>query len=199
MPAAVARQPRAQSGTEGDVVSLQTTDEAASGDTVTFSASGLPSGLSIDSSTGLISGTLAAGTAGTHAVTVTASDGTASPSQTFAWTVAPDVVLSFVGTQNNVDSDVVSLPITASDASGDALTYSVSGTMPSGLTIDSSTGVISGTIISTGDWGSPYSTTVTATDGSYSASQTFTWVVATIGLSNPGTQANSAGATVSVA
>ena len=177
---------------------MQLTDQAASGDTVTFSATGLPSGLSI-SSGGLISGTLAAGSAGNYTVTATATDGSASPSQTFTWSVAPDVVLSYIATQNNVDGDTVSLPIFASDVSGDALTYSMSGTVPSGLSINSLTGVISGTIASTADLGSSYSTVVTASHGSYSASQTFTWVVTKIGLSNPGTQASLAGQAVSVA
>ena len=189
--------PGSQVSNQGDVVSLVMTDHKASGDTVTFSASGLPSGLSINSSTGVISGTISA--AGSYLTTITASDGSVSPTQTFAWTVAPDVALSFIHTQNSVDGDTVSVKITAADLTGNALTYSTSGTLPSGLSINSSTGVISGTIGSGADTSSPYSVTVTATDGSYSASQTFSWAVAIIGLSNPGTQADAAGASVSLA
>ena len=60
--------------------------DSASGQTLTYSASGLPAGLSI-SSAGLISGTPT--TAGTSTVTVTATDGTgASGNTSFAWTIS---------------------------------------------------------------------------------------------------------------
>lgn len=44
-------------------------------DAMTWSATGLPSGLSVDPMTGVISGVPAMGSAGTHTVTVTANDG----------------------------------------------------------------------------------------------------------------------------
>ncbi|MFC1438828.1 putative Ig domain-containing protein [Streptacidiphilus sp. N1-10] len=79
--------PGSQSSTVGTAVSLQiSASDSASGQTLTYSATGLPAGLSI-SSTGLISGTPTA--AGTSSVTVTAKDGTnASGSTSFSWTVA---------------------------------------------------------------------------------------------------------------
>jgi hypothetical protein len=67
-------------------VQVHATD-SASGQTLTYSASGLPAGLSINSGTGLISGTPT--TAGTSSVTVTAADGTgATGSASFTWTVS---------------------------------------------------------------------------------------------------------------
>lgn len=54
--------------------------------TLTYSASGLPVGLSINSATGLISGTPT--TLGVSSVTVTVTDGTDSNSVSFAWTVS---------------------------------------------------------------------------------------------------------------
>ncbi len=80
--------PGSQSGTVGTATSLQiTATDSASGQTLTYSASGLPAGLSINSSSGLISGTPT--TAATYSVTVTATDTTgASGSASFTWTIS---------------------------------------------------------------------------------------------------------------
>jgi hypothetical protein len=80
--------PGNQTGTVGTAASLQiSASDSASGQTLTYSASGLPAGLSINSSTGLISGTPT--TAGTSSVTVTATDTTgATGSASFTWTVS---------------------------------------------------------------------------------------------------------------
>ena len=80
--------PASQTSTVGTAASLQiSASDSASGQTLTYSATGLPAGLSINSSSGLISGTPT--TAGTSTVTVTAKDTTgASGSATFSWTVS---------------------------------------------------------------------------------------------------------------
>ena len=54
---------------------------------MTYPAANLPAGLALNASTGLISGTLTAGSVGLHTVTVTVSDGALSASQTFVWSV----------------------------------------------------------------------------------------------------------------
>jgi subtilase family serine protease len=79
--------PGNQTTTVGTAVSLQIhATDSASGQTLTYSATGLPTGLSINSSTGLISGTPSA--AGTFSVTVTATDTTnASGSASLTWTI----------------------------------------------------------------------------------------------------------------
>ena len=88
--------PGNQSGTVGTAASLQiSATDSAAGQTLTYSATGLPAGLSINASTGLISGTPSA--AGTSNVSVTATDTTgASGSTSFTWTVnpAPDFTIS---------------------------------------------------------------------------------------------------------
>ena len=80
--------PGNQTGTAGTAASLQIkATDSASGQTLTYSATGLPAGLSINSATGLISGTPS--TAGSSSVTVTAKDTTgASGSASFTWTVS---------------------------------------------------------------------------------------------------------------
>jgi len=80
--------PGSQTGTVGTAVSLQIhASDSATGQTLTYSATGLPAGLSINSSTGLISGTPT--TAATSSVTVTATDTTnASGSASFTWTIS---------------------------------------------------------------------------------------------------------------
>jgi len=79
--------PGNQAGTVGTAVSLQIhATDSASGQTLTYTASGLPAGLTISSS-GLISGTPT--TAGTSSVTVTATDTTgAKGSASFTWTIS---------------------------------------------------------------------------------------------------------------
>ncbi|WP_042447402.1 putative Ig domain-containing protein [Streptacidiphilus jiangxiensis] len=78
--------PGNQSGTVGTAVSLQLSGTDSGGAALTWSATGLPAGLSISSS-GLISGTPT--TAVTANVTVTATDTTgANGSASFTWTIS---------------------------------------------------------------------------------------------------------------
>jgi len=79
--------PGNQSGKVGTAVSLQMhATDSATGQTLTFSATGLPAGLSISSS-GLISGTPT--TAASYSVTVTATDTTgAHGAAAFSWTIS---------------------------------------------------------------------------------------------------------------
>jgi Bacterial Ig domain/FG-GAP-like repeat/Putative Ig domain len=170
-----------QQNNEGSVVSLnvQGTDALATA-TLTYSASGLPGGLTINSSTGLISGTIAAGdgSSPSYTPTITAGDGTSSVSQSFIWDVASRVTLGPIPTQQNTEGNVVSLAVKGSDAIATAtLTYSQSG-LPTGLAINASTGLISGTIAAGAGNSLSFTPTITASDGTSSASESFTWNVA---------------------
>jgi beta-glucosidase len=78
-------------GSAATAVTLSGKD-ATAGQTLTYSATGLPAGLSV-SAAGVISGTPT--TNGTSTVTVTTKDGNgASASQSFVWTVAPGTAVS---------------------------------------------------------------------------------------------------------
>ena len=68
-------------------VALQLMATDPDGDALTYGATGLPPSLVLNTTTGLISGTLATTSAATYVVVVTASDGSLSNSQTFNWTV----------------------------------------------------------------------------------------------------------------
>ena len=168
--------PGSQSTKSGTAVSLQiSASDSASGQTLTYSATGLPTGLSISTS-GLISGTPT--TAGSYSVTVTAKDSTgASGSASFTWTITSATGNTETdtnpGSQTGTVGTGVSLQISASDsASGQTLTYSATG-LPTGLSI-STGGLISGTPTTAGS----FSVTVTAKDSTgASGSASFTWTI----------------------
>ena len=180
----------------GDVVNL--TVSAADidpGDALTFTASGLPAGLTIDASSGVISGTIATlpEASSPYAVIVTVTDDgqpNKSAEALFSWNVsafnnAPTI--TSISEQSNINGDVVNLTISAADIDpGDALTFTASG-LPAGLTIDASSGVISGTIATLPEASSPYAVIVTVTDDGQpnkSAEALFSWNVSAEGPIN---------------
>jgi len=188
--------PGTQNGAVGDSVSLQVQASGLpAGDSWTFSATGLPSGLSINTGTGLITGTIT-GTTEAYSASVTANDGDqGSSTQDFAWNVST-LSETNPGTQNGAVGDSSSLQIQAAGLpSGDSWTYSATG-LPNGLSIDPATGLITGTITGSAN---TYSAVVTAGDGQgATATQDFTWNVSTLSVTNPGTQDNAVGDSVSL-
>jgi VCBS repeat-containing protein len=118
------------------------------GDTLTFSASGLPAGLSIDSNTGIISGTLSDVASpiqgqGSNTVSITADDGHGgSVLQIFSWnvTVTPPVALpDEIDATEGValpDNPTLSVATNDSDPKGDTLTYALTGgSIPYGFSL----------------------------------------------------------------
>ena len=165
--------PGDQHNVAGDSVSLPITGVDAADVALTYSATGLPQGLSINSTTGVISGTVAAtATEESDAVTVTATDGPNSGSTSFAWNVYP-LTLS---DRTDVEGATVSFQ-TPEPYPNNSPTYAATG-LPNGVSINAGTGLISGGIADGDAADGPYAVTVTTTyGGQYSTSQSFNWTI----------------------
>lgn len=137
-------------GRVGVPFSFQVTTTGASA-AAKFGATNLPSGLTISSS-GLISGTVTA--AGSTAVAVTISDGNSTRTSSLQLTFVTDAVLPVISSPKVVriyPGQTVSYQITATYGASrvDEPSFTVYGTLPTGLTFDPKTGVISGTFSGT--------------------------------------------------
>jgi len=198
--APVVANPGDRSNARGALVSLQVAAIDADADALNYSATGLPLGLSIDSSTGMISGTVSAA-ALTNNATVTVTDGTAQVSVSFTWKVSSTrlaPVLNNPGPQSSPRGAFVRLAINATDGNGDLLSYSAIR-LPRGLSINRRTGMISG-IISILERGNNR-VKVAVSDGTVSVSVSFVWTVSkanqALAVTNPGPQSGSQGAVIS--
>lgn len=172
-------------GTQGAALAVQSPTIASyfTGTGITYTVStALPSGISINSSTGVISGTPATDTDWSGTVTATNGGGAIS-SNTFAITISlASSPVAFTGTVPAQSGTVGSAYGTLSLAgyfSGSLTpyTYSVfSGALPGGLSLNTSTGQITGTPTTAGS----FSAVVRATDtGSNTANTgTIAWTIA---------------------
>jgi hypothetical protein len=168
----------------GDNVNVAIQTSTAGGAALAFAVDGLPDGLSIDPATGVISGVVADQSGPrSFRVTVTATRGNTFASTTFDWSVLPigvSDVVTFVnpGTQSNHEGDVVDLHTSAASSLGLPLSYTIAG-LPPGLSFDSESGEIQGSIQAGSAIASPYHVSLTATDGFWSDQVAFDWFVAT--------------------
>ncbi len=158
--------PGPQSSAEGSSPSLQIVAADVDGDTLTYAASGLPTGLSISPTTGLISGDLDFASAGSYPVTVTVTDGIiASPVEaSFTWTVGGTNRAPVAASQTVTTDEDTATPITlgASDADGDSLTYAI-GTGPAHGSLSGTAPAL--TYTPAPNYHGPDSFTFTASDG----------------------------------
>jgi len=169
--------PLAQSSVRGAAANLQIVASDPNGIALNYGASGLPKGLAINASTGLISGSVDASAAAANPVTVTVSNGALSASVSFAWaTIAGNraPAITAIAAQTAVRGASAALQVQAVDPDGQALTYAAGG-LPAGLGINAA-GLISGTVSLTA--AATNAVTVTTSDGSLSASASFTWTTA---------------------
>ncbi len=125
------------SGTVGSAFSYQIT---ATNSPTSYSATGLPAGLSVNTTTGLISGTATAAGASTVPLGATNSGGTGNATLTLTVTAAHPVITSATSASGTVGS-AFSYQITATNS---PTSYSAAG-LPAGLSVNTATGLISGT------------------------------------------------------
>lgn len=108
----------------------------------------LPTGLSISSANGRINGT-PTGTAASASYTITASNSTGSSTTTITVVVnaaavaAPNITYSATTLTANVGTAITAL--TATNSGGSVTTWSISPTLPAGLSFNAANGTISGT------------------------------------------------------
>jgi hypothetical protein len=197
----VVTNPGPQTSRVDSSVDLVVTAHDSNSSSLRYSATGLPTGLSISAS-GEITGE--ATSLGLFAVAVTATDSTGvTGTIEFVWTVVAtdaDIVTVTAPASVTVRRGVLvgDLQIEATDSGTSTLTYSATG-LPGSLQLDSALGVISGTV--TGSAGT-YQVEVEATDATgANASAIFTMTVTAVDhvrVANPGTQRTDAGSAVDV-
>ncbi|RYG96333.1 MAG: hypothetical protein EON58_12300, partial [Alphaproteobacteria bacterium] len=151
------------SATAGQAFSYQIT---ASHSPTSYGASGLPSGLGVNPSTGVISGTPSSG--GTYVATISAANSAGSGTKT--------ITISVSGPQ----APVITSATTATATVGQYFSYQITATnspssygasnLPSGVSVNPATGLITGTSYSTGT----RTVTLSATNATGTGSRTLT-------------------------
>src|SRR4029077_5738790 len=152
----------------GTVNNAFTYQVAATNSPTSYGATGLPSGLSINTGTGLISGTPTS--AGTSTVALSAANVGGTGTATLTLTI------------NNATAPLITSATSASGTVGSAFTYQLTATssptsygatgLPSGLSINTGTGLISGTPTSAGT--SAVTLSATSSAGTGTATLTLT-------------------------
>ena len=165
-PAPVITSATTASGTAGQAFSYQIT---ASNSPISYGASGLPAGLSVNTSTGVISGTPATG--GVTDATITASNGGSIGSATLVITIQQPPTITNGPPPAATCNSPYSFAYTTSGYPVPSFSLTA-GSLPPGLTL-SSAGVISGTPTAPG----AYPGTVTVTSSMGTATQSFNLAV----------------------
>jgi hypothetical protein len=149
--------------------------------TYSVTAGSLPPGLTLNMTTGVLSGTPTA--TGTTAFSITATDGNgATASRAYTFTVNPALALNPASLANGTVGAAYSQTVVASGGNG-SVTYSVTvGASPAGLALNATTGVLSGTPTTAGTG----SFTITATDsGGATVARVYTVTVYAAIVINP--------------
>ncbi len=125
-----------QAATAGAPLSFIVSATDADGDTLTYSATGLPTEATLDSSTGAFSWTPGAAVNENFTITFTVSDGALSDSEEITISVGSvnrPPVLAMIGSRAAQVGELLSITISATDPDNDTLTYSAP-VLPAGAT-----------------------------------------------------------------
>ena len=156
--------------TIGSAGSFTVTGTGAPAPTFSVTTGTLPAGVSLNSTTGVLSGTPTE--CGAFAVTITATNSVSTSPQSFTLTVNDAAAITSADNTTFTTGSAGSFTVTATGYP--APTFSETGTLPAGVSLDSTTGVLSGTPTESGS----FSITLGATNGVGSdASQPFTLTV----------------------
>ena len=146
--------------TDGDTI-------GGTADTLAFSMTNAPTGASINQNTGVFSWTPTASQTGAYTITFQVQDGagaTDSEDVTVTVTVSnQNPVLGSIGSKSVDELATLSFNATATDGNNDALEFSLTGTPPSGASINSTSGAFSWTPTELQD--GSHSVTVRVSDG----------------------------------
>jgi hypothetical protein len=172
--------PATQTVNEGQALSFNVTTTDPDGDTVTVSASDVPSGANFNTSTGAFTWTPNSTQSGTYTVTFTANDNQGCTRTATTVITVNDVTggnncptITAPATQTVNEGGALSFNVTTSDPDGDTVTVSASG-VPSGANFNTSTGAFTWTPGSTQS--GTYTVTFTANDN-HGCTQTATTVI----------------------
>jgi GH25 family lysozyme M1 (1,4-beta-N-acetylmuramidase) len=166
-------QPASQSDQTAAAVSL-TAKTLDSGQQVSYSATGLPPGISINTSTGAVSGTLPANPATFPSLITATAKGAPTVTECSSWHVHGAVSIgSMPTTAASVGTPVAQTVPAADSLAGCTLTFAATG-LPAGLSMDSC-GRISGWPSASGQY--QPSVQVTDSSGSTLATRNFSWTV----------------------
>jgi hypothetical protein len=163
-----------RSATVGTAISNYTI--TATNSPTSYNATSLPAGLSVNTSTGVISGTPT--TAGTVNTTISATNagGTGSATLVFTISAAPvsaPSITSALTASGTVGTAISNYTITATNS---PTSYNATS-LPAGLSVNTSTGVISGTPTTAGT----FNTTISATNSGGTGSATLVFTIASSG------------------
>ena len=173
-PAPVISSAATASGTVGTAFSYSIT---ASNSPTSYAATGLPAGLSVKALTGVISGTPT--NSGTSTVTISAINSGGTGTKVLTITINPSApVISSVAATNGMVGTIFSYSITASNS---PTSYAATG-LPSGLTVNTSSGIIEGTPTTAGT----YNTTISATNAGGTGSKTLVITINAQSVTNSG-------------
>jgi RHS repeat-associated protein len=138
---------------------------------IAWSATGLPAGVTINPTTGILSGTPSTPGASSATITVTDAD-SRTANYTLSWNVTLPVTVTGLTDRHSVEQEPASVTAAAAGGSG-SYQWTAAG-LPAGVTIAPTTGVISGQPTQAGE----FDVTVTATDAQGRTGETtFTWQV----------------------